>query len=87
MSTTFPLRTAGLPLTQALGKLVEMNVNVIAKSRLLSGIVDPLFEEHNALKDYGIHMVRQLLAGNPDVHEMVYVYPTPPYLLRRLPCS
>lgn len=68
---TFPLRAAALPLTEGLGQLVEMNVDVINKTGMISGIVDPLFEEHNALKDYGIHMVRRLLKGGLGVHETV----------------
>ena len=68
---TFPLRVAGLPLTQGLGKLVEMNVDIINKTGMISGLIDPLFEEHNALKDYGIHMVRHLLKGGLGVHETV----------------
>ena len=65
----FPLRVAGLPLTQDLGQLVEQNVSIISKTSLISGIVDPLFQEQNDLKEYGIHMVRNLLKKGLGVHE------------------
>jgi linoleate 10R-lipoxygenase len=67
---TFPLRTAGLPLCQALGALIEQNVSIIDKTGLISGLIDPLFmKEHNALKDYGVHMIRKLLSNGLGVHE------------------
>ena len=66
---TFALRTAGLPLTQSLGALVEQNINIISKTGLISGLVDPLMAEHTALKDYGVHMIRHLLKGGLGVHE------------------
>lgn len=66
---TFPLRAAGLPLTRALGQLVEKNVSVISKTGFISGLIDSKMEEHNALKDYGVHMVRHLLKGGLGVHE------------------
>ncbi|KAG9234558.1 heme peroxidase [Amylocarpus encephaloides] len=70
---TFPLRTAALPLTQALGALVEQNVSIISKTGLISGLIDPLFmEEQNALKDYGVHMIRHLLKGGLGVHETTW---------------
>ncbi|KAK6604717.1 Linoleate 10R-lipoxygenase [Botrytis cinerea] len=69
---TFSLRAAGLPVTQDLGQLVEQNVNFISKTSLVSGIVDTFMEENNALKDYGVHMVRHLLKAGLGVHETVW---------------
>ena len=66
---TFALRTAGLPLTQSLGALVEQNVGIVSKTGLISGLIDPLFQEHTALKDYGVHMIRHLLKKGLGVHE------------------
>lgn len=73
---TFPLRAAGLPVTQDLGQLVEQNVSFISKTSLVSGIVDTFMEENNALKDYGVHMVRHLLKTGLGVHETVLVVPS-----------
>lgn len=72
---TFSLRVAGLPVAQDLGSLVEQNVNFISKTSLVSGIVDTFMEEQNALKDYGVHMVRHLLKTGLGVHETVLVIP------------
>jgi linoleate 10R-lipoxygenase len=74
---TFPLRVAGLPVTQDLGQLVEQNVGFISKTNvpLVSGLVDSMMEEKNALKNYGVHMVRQLLKSGLGVHETTYVSP------------
>ncbi|RDW75784.1 hypothetical protein BP5796_06605 [Coleophoma crateriformis] len=70
---TFPLRAACLPLCQGLGQLVEANVDIINKTGIISGLIDPLiFPEHNALKDYGVHMVRHLLKGELGVHETTW---------------
>ncbi|TAQ87459.1 hypothetical protein B7494_g4210, partial [Chlorociboria aeruginascens] len=69
---TFPLRTACLPLCQGLGTLVEQNVNVISKTGLIAGIVDPLMEENTALRDYGVHMIRNLLKTGLGVHEVTW---------------
>jgi linoleate 10R-lipoxygenase len=66
---TFPLRTAGLPLTQGLGALVEQNVSIISNTGLIAGNTDPLMKEHNALTEYGVHMIRNLLKGGLGVHE------------------
>ncbi|KUJ13569.1 heme peroxidase [Mollisia scopiformis] len=67
-ATTFALRSAALPLCLALGALVEQNVSIISKTGLLSGFLDPFFEEHNALKDYGVHMIRNILSTGLGVH-------------------
>ncbi|PQE12457.1 fatty acid oxygenase protein [Rutstroemia sp. NJR-2017a BBW] len=71
---TFPLRAAGLPVTQDLGQLVEQNVGFISKTNvpLVSGLVDSIMEEKNALKNYGVHMVRQLLKSGLGVHETTW---------------
>jgi linoleate 10R-lipoxygenase len=52
-----------------LGQLVEASVNIVSKTSLISTVVDPLMQENNALKDYGVHMIRHLLANGLSVHE------------------
>jgi hypothetical protein len=50
--------------------LLEQNVGIIDKTGLISGLIDPLFmEEQNVLKDYGVHMIRNLLGNGLGVHE------------------
>lgn len=70
---TYPLRCAGLPLTQQLGALVEKIVDGISKTGFISQVVDPLREENNPLRTYGVHMIRRLLDGGLGVHETTYV--------------
>ena len=69
---SFPLRMAARAVTQQLGKLVELNVNSINMTGWISGVVDGLREENNALKDYGVHMIRQLLKSGLSVSEVTW---------------
>lgn len=69
---SFPLRMAARAVTQQLGKLVETNVNSVNLTGWISGIVDGLRTEHNALADYGVHMVRRLLDSGMSVSEATW---------------
>lgn len=69
---SFPLRKAARAVTQQLGKLVEMNVNSVNLTGWISGIVDGLRTENNALTDYGVHMVRRLLDSGMGVSEATW---------------
>src|SRR5205085_11922649 len=51
---SFPLRQAGYAVSQQLGKLVEANVKAVHNTGFIAGVVDPIFQNHNALKDYGV---------------------------------
>lgn len=78
-ANSFPLRKAGLQVTQQLGSLVESIISTISKTSLVAGIVDPIFKESKGpLKDYGVHMIRQLLKTGLSVHETTWsqVLPT-----------
>lgn len=69
---SFPLRMAARAVTQQLGKLVEMNVKTVNMTGWISGIVDGLRTENNALTDYGVHMVRRLLDSGLGVSEATW---------------
>lgn len=58
---SFPLRHAARAFGQQLGKLIEVNVKATKATGIISGVVDSFRENHNALKDYGVHMIRKLL--------------------------
>ena len=75
---SFPLRTAARAVTQQLGKLVEMNVQSVNMTGWIAGVVDGLREGNNALKDYGVHMIRRLLDSGMGVSEVTWsqVVPT-----------
>ena len=69
---SFPLRKAARAVTQQLGKLVEMNVQSVQMTSWVAGIVDELREADNALKDYGIHMMRKLLDSGLSVSQATW---------------
>jgi hypothetical protein len=69
---SFPLRQAARTLAQQLGKLVEFNVQCVNTAGFVATILDR-FHKHNALTDYGIHLVRTLLANEEmTVKDVVY---------------
>ena len=74
---SFPLRQAARNLSQQLGKLVEFNVQCVNTAGFVASIVDRL-HKHDALTDYGVHLVRTLLAnGGMTVKEIVYTHMLP----------
>lgn len=75
---SFPLRQAAQAAAQKLGQVVEANVKSVNATGLLSGIFDGLRKNHNALEDYGVHMIRRLLDSGLDVSETTWsqVMPT-----------
>jgi linoleate 10R-lipoxygenase len=48
-------------LSTMLGKLIEANVKTVTAAALASTFIDDFRENHNALPDYGIHMIRRLV--------------------------
>lgn len=69
---SFPLRMAARAVTQQLGKLVELNVSSVNMTGWIAGVVDGIRQENNALKDYGVHMVRRLLDSGLGVSEVTW---------------
>ena len=69
---SFPVRQAARELTQQLGKLVELNVECVNTAGLVASVLDR-FHRHDALTDYGIHLIKSLLAnGEMSVRDVVY---------------
>jgi linoleate 8R-lipoxygenase/9,12-octadecadienoate 8-hydroperoxide 8R-isomerase len=74
---SFPLRQATRNLSQQLSKLVEFNVQSINTAGFVATVLEKL-HKHDALTDYGVHMVRALLANNAiTVKEAVYTHIMP----------
>ncbi|KAI9697077.1 MAG: hypothetical protein M1836_005039 [Candelina mexicana] len=75
---SFPLRLAAKAVTDKIGKLVEANVKSVYATGWVSGIVDPLRENHSALNEYGVHMIRKLLESGLGPVEIAWsqVLPT-----------
>jgi linoleate 10R-lipoxygenase len=69
---SFYVRTVARKLSTMLGKLIELNVKSVTSTSLASNFIDGFRENHNALKDYGIHMIRRLSETNMSIEEMVY---------------
>jgi linoleate 10R-lipoxygenase len=69
---SFPLRLASKTLVGQLSKVVEANVKVVSLTGWVAGIVDGGMQNKSYLTDYGVHMVRQLLATGMSVEEVTY---------------
>lgn len=69
---SFPLRHAARAVAQQLGKIVEANVKSVSATGFLSSFIDGLRRNHNALEDYGIHMIRRLLESGLGVSEITW---------------
>lgn len=69
---SFPLRQASRAVAQQLGKIVEGYVKSVKATTMISGLVDRFRQNGTALKDYGIHMIRSLLASGLSVSEVTW---------------
>ncbi|KKA20520.1 Linoleate 8R-lipoxygenase [Rasamsonia emersonii CBS 393.64] len=73
---SFPLRQIARNLTQQLGELVMVNVQLINKTGWITQLVGRL-HRHDALADYGIHMIQQLLKTGVPVDQLVWTHLLP----------
>ncbi|WEW59149.1 hypothetical protein PRK78_004618 [Emydomyces testavorans] len=75
---SFPLRQAARTVAQQLGKIVEAHIKSVKATTFISGVMDRFRKNDTALKDYGIHMIRRLLASGLTVSEITWsqVMPT-----------
>jgi linoleate 10R-lipoxygenase len=69
---SFPLRLASKSLVGQMSKVVEANVKAVSMTGWIAGIVDGRMQNKSYLTDYGVHMVRQLLATGMSVEEVTY---------------
>jgi Animal haem peroxidase len=73
---SFPLRQAARNLTQKLGKLIELNVRFVEKTGFLQDLLG-LFNRHDHLSQYGVQMIRRLLATRTPPKELVWTHILP----------
>ena len=75
---SFPLRQAARVVAQQLGKIVEVYVKSVSRTGVVSSLLGNLRRNHNALADYGIHMIRRLLDSGLSPSEVTWsqVLPT-----------
>ena len=69
---SFPLRMAGRSFAQKLGGVIEANVKATSLTGFASGLVDSFRESNTALKEYGVHMIRELLKSGLGVYEVAW---------------
>ncbi|KAI9777325.1 MAG: hypothetical protein M1839_008933 [Geoglossum umbratile] len=69
---SFPLHQAAIAVSQQLGKLIEVNVKAVHATGVIAGVIDNFHQEHSPLKDYGVHMVRRLLASGLNVEQTTW---------------
>ena len=71
-SKSFPLRMAAHTFGQKLGALIESNVKATSMTGFASGLIDGFRENQNALKSYGVHMIRSLLESGLSTYEIAW---------------
>jgi linoleate 10R-lipoxygenase len=69
---SFPLRQATKKLAGQLSKIVEINVKTVSLTGWIAGVVDGKLQNKHLLTDYGVHVVRELLAAGLSVDEAAY---------------
>jgi linoleate 10R-lipoxygenase len=69
---SFALRQAAKTLVGQLTKVVEAHVKTVNMTGLVAGIADTFMANDHYLKDYGVHMVRKLLATGMTPEEVTY---------------
>jgi linoleate 10R-lipoxygenase len=69
---SFQLRMVAHQLSMMLGKLIEANVKFTSATGFAAKLTDGLRENKNALAEYGVHMVRQLIASGLSPHEIAF---------------
>ncbi|KAF9892006.1 hypothetical protein FE257_002970 [Aspergillus nanangensis] len=70
---SFQLRHSARAAAQKLGQIVEAHVKSTGGSGFISSLVDTFLGNHtNALKDYGVHMIRRLLDSGLDAEEVTW---------------
>ena len=75
---SFMLRKVSKKLCTMLGKLIETNIKTVAATGFAANLIDSYRENHNALADYGIHMIRRLVESGMSANEIAFsqVLPT-----------
>ena len=69
---SFALQQAAHAAANKLGAIVEASVKFANKTGFISGLADKMTEQQGPLKEYGIHMVRQLLAAGLTPYEVTW---------------
>ncbi|EDN03804.1 hypothetical protein HCAG_01669 [Histoplasma mississippiense (nom. inval.)] len=73
---SFPLRQRARKVTQQLGDIVLLNVQLIKQTGFLSNMVERLYG-NNMLTEYGVHMIRRLLDSGLPPEQIVWTHMLP----------
>ncbi|RDW95053.1 hypothetical protein BP5796_00816 [Coleophoma crateriformis] len=76
IAKSFQIREAGRALTQQLGQLILLNTEAIAATGVVADLIAKL-HQHNALTDYGTHMIQRLLDSGKPVKDVVWTHLLP----------
>ncbi|KAJ5160844.1 Psi-producing oxygenase A [Penicillium canariense] len=76
VTKSFQLEQASRKVAQQLGELVMANVELIEKAGFIANIVNRL-HRHDALSDYGVHMIQRLLDSGLPPKEIVWTHILP----------
>ncbi|PGG98333.1 hypothetical protein AJ79_08900 [Helicocarpus griseus UAMH5409] len=73
---SFPLRQGARKVTQQLGDIVMLNVQLIKQTGFLANVAERLYGD-DVLVDYGVHMIQRLLDTGLPAEEIVYTHMLP----------
>ncbi|KAJ5102586.1 Psi-producing oxygenase A [Penicillium argentinense] len=76
VAKSFQLGQASRSVAQQLGELVMANVELVDKAGFIANIVNRL-HRHDALSDYGVHMIQRLLDSGLPAKEIVWTHILP----------
>lgn len=76
VSKAFQLEQASRKVAQQLGELVMANVEIVDKAGFITNLVSKL-HRHDALSDYGVHMIQRLLDSGLPPKEIVWTHILP----------
>ncbi|KAL2862868.1 peroxidase/cytochrome P450 family protein [Aspergillus lucknowensis] len=76
VAKSFELNQAARAVTQQLGQLTMVNVELIERTGFIANIVNGL-QRHDLLREYGIHMIQRLLASGLPTAEVVWTHILP----------
>jgi linoleate 10R-lipoxygenase len=69
---SFPLCKVARKVATMLGKLIEANVKTVTATSFVSNFIDGFRENHDALADYGVHMIRRLTESGLSPYEIAF---------------
>ncbi|THC94398.1 hypothetical protein EYZ11_006127 [Aspergillus tanneri] len=76
VAKSFELNEVARAAAQQLGQLTMANVELVATSGFIANLVN-ILHRHDALSEYGVHMIQRLLASGLPANEIVWTHLLP----------